>query len=620
MTKNVSNILHDDVLKSKAQGAFLGAAMGDALGWPQEGRSRQSDRRSARHLDLPAQGFRDWVRRAGGKFFLHDELIRAGEYSDDTQLAICTARSLLHGTRWWDFLTRQELPLWSLYERGGGGATKLAANSWLAGHEPWLQPQQENVKRYFAAGGNGVAMRILPHCLFGLRKPDFGAVARDIVANGVSTHGHPRALVGALAYGFAVWLALKHTDTLAYGAIIEGLLAECDSWSSLPDVAETCRTWKPAADKATAAEYAESWQSAVGEMRELLDHCGDGMRRGALSLDQEVLERLGCFDRRVSGAGTVAAAASVFLASRYAADPFHGIMEAAFAYGADTDTIASMTGALVGAVGGIERLGGYTRLVQDASYVSGLAEKLVEHEAMELTVPVQPVRRITKSDLEAIVKALLVAGTGDSVPLPDGRTATVADRVELSVRSKTARGAFWKVLISDGQSMYVKKISRDDRKTAAVRESPSIGLPDSERELRPTAVVKIGVKLPVKDMARSVHFYSKVLGLVVTRESRNYVTLAGMLSLVSPDYQKTLASRAGFNPSKGKTILYIRLRSLDAADENLRRVGARILHDSASSGGQRSLICLDPDDNVVELHEDGANPRAESDAGRVATR
>jgi len=123
-------------LKAKAQAAFLAAAAGDALGWPQEERSRRVGPPTARQESLRHQ-FVQWVRRAGGRFFPHEEGILPGEYSDDTQLLLCVARSRLHGPVWWEHLVRRELPTWTLYERGGGGATTRSVDAWASGHSPW---------------------------------------------------------------------------------------------------------------------------------------------------------------------------------------------------------------------------------------------------------------------------------------------------------------------------------------------------------------------------------------------------------------------------------------------------------------------------------------------------
>jgi ADP-ribosylglycohydrolase len=335
-------------LIAKGQGAFLGAAVGDALGWPQEMAAKRVDKKTGSPAELLINGFQQWVRKSGGRYYPHEEIILAGEYSDDTQLLLSTARSLLYGAQWWHHLTKRELPTWARYQRGGGGATTRAVDEWLTGIEPWYSPK--NKKRYFDAGGNGVAMRILPHCLLGATETDFGNIAKNIVANGVCTHGHPRALVGALAYGFAVWVAFRETGTLQYGAIIEKVQSGVKSWSVLPDLGDICPTWMSSAFEVSGGQYYEYWQMTVTDMLRLLEQCREAMKQAALSVDREVLTKLGCFDKSINGAGTVTAAASIFLASRYAADPFHGLVEAGFAHGADTDTIASMTGGLLGAV------------------------------------------------------------------------------------------------------------------------------------------------------------------------------------------------------------------------------------------------------------------------------
>ena len=103
-------------------------------------------------------------------------------------------------------------------------------------------------------------MRILPHCLLSATETNFEKIAKNIVANGVTTHGHPRALVGALAYGFAIWVALRETNTLQYGAILEKVLSEINSWSVMQDLNNICPNWKNSALQTKGGQYDESWQ------------------------------------------------------------------------------------------------------------------------------------------------------------------------------------------------------------------------------------------------------------------------------------------------------------------------------------------------------------------------
>ena len=84
------------VLKDRARGALLGAAIGDALGWPQE-RPEFNLGKGSRQSQTPQIAFKDWRRKAGGRSQAYEEQIRPGEYSDDTQLILATVRSLLKG-------------------------------------------------------------------------------------------------------------------------------------------------------------------------------------------------------------------------------------------------------------------------------------------------------------------------------------------------------------------------------------------------------------------------------------------------------------------------------------------------------------------------------------------
>ena len=153
-------------------GTFLGAAVGDALGWPQENRSRIVGGNSARQVE-PAPRFRDWVRNGGTRFATYKDPVRAGEYSDDTQLLMAVARSCLRGHQWWQWFATVEMPQWPLYQRGGGGAVLRAARAWTKGRPPWIAQDAKEIsaaQRYFDAGGNGVAMRIAPHAILGTRR------------------------------------------------------------------------------------------------------------------------------------------------------------------------------------------------------------------------------------------------------------------------------------------------------------------------------------------------------------------------------------------------------------------------------------------------------------------
>lgn len=440
----------------RAVGAMLGAACGDALGWPNERIGKTN--KVSKEPKGPLKEFRSWIRRNGGRFFPHEEKIEAGEYSDDTQLNLCLSRSLLYGDSWWDHFTIIELPFWTLYERGGGGATKRAANAWIDGTTPWNSNRKpQALKQYFNAGGNGVAMRVLPHIICLIESSDFKSIAVNVMRNGITTHGHPRALLGALSYSYALWVSLKRDTKLSYGGLVEDLIKDVEIWSDLPKKSELPRDWWNQANY-TLKDYEKLWEVTRSEISRYLNVCRDELAKGALSIDDEVLQKLQCFDRQISGAGSVAAIAAVYLASRYAADPLNGVIKAAFAIGSDTDTIASMTGGLLGCVNGSDWLSSLRSDIQDYDYIERVTLKLLSDKCEKFVSG----RTLKRSTLKKWLDNTVKAPDKGNIKLLDGRKAIVKHTPDQIGRSGKYKVQFRKLISEDRQSIYIKKISKGD--------------------------------------------------------------------------------------------------------------------------------------------------------------
>jgi ADP-ribosylglycohydrolase len=437
----------------RAVGAILGAAFGDALGWQNE---RISKSKALKQPQGRLQELRKWTRLNGGRFFPHEEIIEAGEYSDDTQLILCLSRSLLHGDLWWDHFTQIELPFWTLYERGGGGATKRAADTWIDGAMPWNPSRKSlDVKGYFDAGGNGVAMRVLPHIILFNESEDFKPVAINVMLDGIATHGHPRALLGAIVYSYALWVSLKRESKLGYGELIEDLIANVKTWSAFPERSTLLADWWDQANK-VFKDYSKAWELTKKEILEYLDICRIEISKGALCIDDEVLQKIQCFNKKISGAGTVAAIAAVYLASRYAADPINGVIKAAFAIGSDTDTIASMTGGLLGCINGTDWLSAERDNIQDVVYLEKTALRLLSGDKNE-PLHLDAIKRT--SIKKWLANALKISDSGSAV-LPDGRTAMVQCIPDYIGRSGKYKVELRKFLSADGQTLYIKNISK----------------------------------------------------------------------------------------------------------------------------------------------------------------
>ena len=458
----------------KAEGAFLAFAAGDALGWPQEmrgnGRSRAGE--VSAHVE-----FRGWTRRSGGRFGPYEEIIRPGEYSDDTQLTLAVARCRTnYGGEWWQALTRVELPLWTLYERGGGAATKRSAAAWARNCAPWRSNRKEDVGRYFAAGGNGVAMRVLPHALFLGGEETAATLVHDVVLDGSATHGHPRALVGASAYAYAAWCLARRRSRLGFGELLETLIDDASEWSAFPKPDRDRGGWFEAAKRATETPYDMIWDRTADEMRRLLQAAQRGIRAGALADDHSVLKDLGCFGP-TKGVGTSSAAAAAYLAARHATQPIQGILSAAFEMGADTDTLAAMAGGLMGCLAGVDWIPGSWLRVQDANYLRDIASRVVagpKEAHQRLVEPVHSLKSVSFDRVEDTDQEIKLGGVLPvrATALPDPNTVAKS----MAVRS-------WRLSTSYGQTMYVTKVHRRPMRqigsragdTAANRVVDSVG-------------------------------------------------------------------------------------------------------------------------------------------------
>lgn len=449
----------------RVHGALLGAAIGDALGWPQESNSGRQG-----HASEPSDvlTFQAWRRKGGSRFEAYAQDIQAGEYSDDTQLLIATARSILRGSHWVMALSKQEIPLWLLYERGGGGATKRAARAWLSGGTPWKQPEKQQ-KSYFGAGGNGVAMRVLPHVLrYGQTREQ---LLRDVMRNGILTHGHPRALLGAMVYARAGWW-ITHTATpLPREGVLQELLDHRTEWEMLPGNTESSTAeWLDAANHAFSHNYEAEWQKTVQEICQGLLLIQRAIReQGALLNDQAILERLGCFGK-MSGSGVVAALAVLYLFSVYVTDPLTGLRTIAFAKSADTDTLASMLGGLFGLTYGLEWLPMSLQHVQDRDLIGDIAHRLAR------PIPKgegETITRWSEQDAQQVITGLQ-AQQNTPIALGTLGNATVqAHRTLTPLTRNLSEADEWCLRTDAGQTVYITNVQRAPAPTPAKTHAAS---------------------------------------------------------------------------------------------------------------------------------------------------
>lgn len=511
-------------LASQSRGAFLGAAVGDALGWPQEQNSRLVGSDSSRRPE-PVPELRGWSREAGTRYQRYLDPVGAGAYSDDTQLILAVARSL-HAADWFGHLVERELPQFTLYQRGAGGATLRACRAWSAGRSPWeggtTKAASEGVRQYFRAGGNGVAMRIAPHLVVLAQAPPHELVTH-VMLNGIATHGHPRALVGAAAYASALRSLFVTEGTLEFGDLTA--LVESDTTWQTPEWALSAlpKEWLAAASQNSIT--IRQWEQTTEEMLRLLSLAGRATRAGTIGNDMAALDELGVFNREVNGSGTVTAAAAIYLASRSAPRPMGGLLRAAFLQGADTDTLASMTGALLGALHGPRWLESIARNLQDRDYIERMADACTRLSLGE--DPPEPGSQATvdKRAVQRFTDELRIGGAPER--MPDGRACRLITDSELQTRG-TIRAHRW-TLDVDGQTYTIDRTAHGRNSKQPEPANPAM----DAREALPGNARLINVSFPAKELAAIEQFYRLGLGAAAQRQATGEVVIGDSVRFVA---------------------------------------------------------------------------------------
>ena len=153
--------------ETKYKGSLKLAAIGDALGWMTEFEKSKDALRKKFGSDY-INTFHDWEKNVGGRFHGYVDKLKAGSYSDDTQLLLSVARSIKSdGFVDQQYFAKKELPEWLLYSRGAGRTIKNAARKIERKSAKWNKnfftfKAGKTTIDYRESGANGAAMRILP--------------------------------------------------------------------------------------------------------------------------------------------------------------------------------------------------------------------------------------------------------------------------------------------------------------------------------------------------------------------------------------------------------------------------------------------------------------------------
>ncbi len=312
-------------------GSILGLAIGDAVGYPCEFRSRETILRT-----YPPNGVE-------GPVALQDPIWPrppyivgtehpAGTYTDDTQMTIAVARGLLeagsddidgvmkaiagHFVRWSRSADNNRSP----------GATCMSGCKALAGGTPWPQAGVADSK------GCGSAMRVAPFGL--LCWSDESRLLELARASSLLTHGHDAAIEGAAA-----------------GALLVARAMQGQSPEELYQAVATCCGGR-------SADFDACWEKIPGLRKSVPASvlCEGGLGEGWVA-EEAVASALYCYWQ--------------------SPQDFRSIVLMAANTDGDSDSIACIAGGIAGAALGVDAIPTeWLAVLEDADELRELAEEL----------------------------------------------------------------------------------------------------------------------------------------------------------------------------------------------------------------------------------------------------
>ena len=427
MTNRTSEVRQEELFLSartaRTRNSVLWAAYGDALGFISELVSDKGLKQRTRGAALDR--LMAWERRVGGRGGVAARL-PAGCWSDDTQLRMAVSRTITSHGFDVEAFARIELPVWPSYALGGGRASKAAAKNLGKPNVLWYA---NTFPRWFEAGGNGAAMRIQPHVW---SSPDHDRkylYLTDVITDSVCTHGHLRAIVGACFHAATLAHCLRVGSVPDLNKCAEIALRIGEAFQLIENHQFLASLWIGLWEKETGKKLREEWNATVSELRTAIEQAAaDADEAGNTAVAYRgISDRLGLEAAHQRGSGILTTVAAVALAA-IAPNAHEGVVVASNAVGTDTDTIATMAGALLGACHGT---GAPPEEVLDRVYLLAEADRLVHisqgREVANHSYPDPLTWTAPRTQADALVSdnaQLVVEGLGSVVETDESQSWT----------------------------------------------------------------------------------------------------------------------------------------------------------------------------------------------------
>jgi ADP-ribosylglycohydrolase len=457
--------------ETKYKGSLKLSAIGDALGWITEFEKSQQSLKEKFGAER-IESFYTWKKNVGGRFYGFIDTIKAGSYSDDTQLLLAVARSITKdGSLDHNYFAKIELANWLEYARGGGRTVKTAADKISRKSIKWFN-NFFNFKvngehyNYKESGANGAAMRVLPIALANFGNTE--KIKEEIFCNSIITHGHPRAILGAMLYGYAVnQIIVFRPEDFNWENYLTQIGLDFPkkfelSFLNKMEIREWLSEWNKSSNNTFESVYSETISETQNHLRFVFQSIKQN-----LSV-QETLRKIGCFDPSTKGSGIATVIAGIYLATKFHDKPLEAVIESVNALGSDTDSIAAFTGGLVGALHGQGIIPDKWKTVQDNEYLETVAERLLaisedrlEESKIHESEKVKKLNNPQKDDFH-------VGQSVEFVPLGVGKIISI-DRQPTLTKGK------YNLLLGaqfvSGQSILVSKLFEDANHNLRTNES-----------------------------------------------------------------------------------------------------------------------------------------------------
>jgi ADP-ribosylglycohydrolase len=313
-----------------------------------------------------------WKRMVGGIYGASVELGK-GCYSDDTQLRLSASRAInKYGFFDVEAFAKFELTVWQSYALGAGRGTKAATQSLTQKNRNWFN-NFYSVKNseYTNGGGNGAAMRIQPHVWAAQTLSNAESFLIDVVKNSVTTHGHARGIAGAVFHAAALATHLNGNSVT-----LETLKQIASSCQDIPRLISSddylSSIWLPEWEERSEIDIQTAFKRVSDELLTDLSIVEPWVDFEALAYDS-LITSLELDKPELRGSGTKTALVASLLTLKVPRIHVHQIMvEVVNHIETDTDTIATMFGALAGVVTNDFP----PEEVQDQLYIKGDADRL----------------------------------------------------------------------------------------------------------------------------------------------------------------------------------------------------------------------------------------------------